>query len=91
MSDSAPGYQLNLDCESIHDLERFAHLHHYGANHRELFPCGKGIGTTATLASYAAHRALAMRHRTAGDIQRARRHEDTCNTLYAILPDEVKW
>jgi hypothetical protein len=43
------------------------------------------------LAEYAKNKAMAMRCRRAGDVERALRAETRCDMIYELLPPEWRW
>ena len=43
------------------------------------------------LAAYAGHKADAMKHRMAGDIECATAHEKNCDRIYRQLPEWARW
>ena len=44
-----------------------------------------------TLGTYADCKAIAMRCRLAGQIDKAQRHESRCEQLYSLLPPSWRW
>ena len=43
------------------------------------------------LAAYACNKSVAMRARTAGDMQLAESYEKACDQIYSNLPADLKW
>lgn len=69
----------NLDAMPADDLERYTPDEAFGAP------------LVVQLRCYAVTKALAMRHRLAGEIQAAMYLEDECMKIYNGLPEWVRW
>lgn len=83
----------NLDAMSVEDLWAFWSKHQRGRAYLALFPEG-GKGTrkaTGLLAAYACNKAVAMKCRLDGAIDRALVYEKICEDIYDRLGKEAQW
>lgn len=84
---------FNLDCPN--DLQDFWD-NYYGSKSSDVAKKiglkGKGAaGKANTLSNYAANKKYAIEARLKGDIERARRYEVACDTIYNSMSDDIKW
>jgi len=85
----------NLDGLAIEELEAFHAKYSSATLHEAADLVGdtrRGYTiATQLLATYAQTKALAMRARELGNIVGALAHEFTCENIYNLLPEDLRW
>ncbi len=83
----------NLDCMSADELRAFWNKWHTVSRRKAATLVGvrkNAIRYTSLLASYAIHKAVAVRARTQGLLTTALRYEKYCEGFYKQLPTDLK-